>query len=557
MKHLSCSRKLLVLILPALILTITGIGLEAGAFSPPLSGAGSAGSYRIIDSPLNPGSSTPVRQVIQVIDNELHIWVEYVDSSNRVKYLHLLEPFEKPLKASEATALLDSSRIWEEQAAAFASQKILELNRQQAEAPENKPAEDYSPNCNFSHQYESQPAVRQEGMEDRRSPIDNMYALSYPYNTIGLLNVDFPESFMRSTAFLIGPNLALTNAHNIYSPELGGWYERIEFTAAQYETEWPHTIKPYSTRRPTHVETNDKFYQYENEEDRDMAVKYDYAALFFDQPYAEITTFIPIEFNYIPEQVAVIGYPGVVRDIKTNGLWKSDGALIDYNDYCLYYDAYTSGGNSGSPVLAYRPQADTYRVVAIHAFASPGYFSGGPHFNDKNRPVIENWLKTASEHIQEDISSVSLNKSTLVMQKGQLEALVATTIPENMSELKLSWTSSDPAIAEVTADGIITALKEGETLITVSAGNDRLKDECRVTVTAAPEEDILKSIPGDINEDQVVNVMDVVLVLHHVLEINELDSKARFRADVNGDGRVDILDASLIMQYALGIIKDF
>lgn len=558
MKHFLRTHILLIMLLLFLSVSFSGISTTAGAPVNAFTEKNASGSLTLVDCRNKDHDSASARKIMQVINNELHVWNEHIDPANQTKCLYLVEPYKKALQAGEAAELLALSRQWEQQAFSPAPDNHTASARSRIDHIAGNAAV-YSGTTTLENG--DSLVLQQEEMEDDRTPVDNKYALTYPYNNIGFLNVDFPNSFMRSTAFLIGPNLALTNAHNIYSPELGGWYNRIEFSAAQYETEWPDTVKPYSTKNPVHVETNDKFYQYENDEDRDMAVKYDYAALFFEEPYSEITTFMPIEFNHIPDQVLVIGYPGYVRDNKTNGLWKSEGSLIDYNEYCLYYDAYTTGGNSGSPVIVYRPEAGTYRVAAIHAFASPGYFSGGPHFNIKNQPIIEKWLETASEHITNEVTSISLNKSSLTMQKGEQEALVVTTTPDYLDDLKLTWVSSSPDVAGVTADGIVTALKAGETVITVSTEDGKLEAGCTVKVEPSAEEntgmEVNESGLGDLNDDQVINVLDVIMVLQHVLEINSLDQETVLKADVNQNGRIDVLDATLMMQYALGLIESF
>jgi len=65
--------------------------------------------------------------------------------------------------------------------------------------------------------------------------------------------------------------------------------------------------------------------------------------------------------------------------------------------------------------------------------------------------------------------------------------------------------------------------------------------------------------PGDINGDGKINVLDVVLVLQHVLEIDDppLTEAQKKAADVNHDGLINVLDVTLIMQKALGLIDDF
>ena len=62
---------------------------------------------------------------------------------------------------------------------------------------------------------------------------------------------------------------------------------------------------------------------------------------------------------------------------------------------------------------------------------------------------------------------------------------------------------------------------------------------------------------GDVNDDGVVDVRDVVLVMRHILDLETLDETGQELADVNTDGVVDVRDAALIMQKALGLIDHF
>ncbi len=60
-------------------------------------------------------------------------------------------------------------------------------------------------------------------------------------------------------------------------------------------------------------------------------------------------------------------------------------------------------------------------------------------------------------------------------------------------------------------------------------------------------------IPGDIDGDGNVDVLDVTLAMQHVLNIVDLTGKQVEAADLNGDGIVDVRDVVLIMQQALGL----
>jgi hypothetical protein len=62
---------------------------------------------------------------------------------------------------------------------------------------------------------------------------------------------------------------------------------------------------------------------------------------------------------------------------------------------------------------------------------------------------------------------------------------------------------------------------------------------------------------GDINDDGEINVQDVVLVMKHALDLEELTATQQAVADVNGDGNINVQDVTLIMQYSLGLIDEF
>ena len=67
------------------------------------------------------------------------------------------------------------------------------------------------------------------------------------------------------------------------------------------------------------------------------------------------------------------------------------------------------------------------------------------------------------------VSSISLNKKNLELVEGDTETLWATVFPEDATDKTVSWISSDDGVATV-KDGVITAIKEGETTITAIAG---------------------------------------------------------------------------------------
>ena len=81
------------------------------------------------------------------------------------------------------------------------------------------------------------------------------------------------------------------------------------------------------------------------------------------------------------------------------------------------------------------------------------------------------------------VTSVELDKTSLKINVGDSETLVATVKPDNATDKTVTWTSSDEAIATIDETGKVTAVKEGSATITAKAGEKTA--ECKVTVLVA------------------------------------------------------------------------
>jgi|GEM_PF-1303270 len=79
--------------------------------------------------------------------------------------------------------------------------------------------------------------------------------------------------------------------------------------------------------------------------------------------------------------------------------------------------------------------------------------------------------------------AISLNKYTDSLPVGQTDTLIATVTPDNATNKNVNWTSSDPTIVNVDANGKITALKVGTATITATTTDGtNLSKSCVVTV---------------------------------------------------------------------------
>ena len=79
-----------------------------------------------------------------------------------------------------------------------------------------------------------------------------------------------------------------------------------------------------------------------------------------------------------------------------------------------------------------------------------------------------------------DVSSITLNETSIELIEGESKTLVATVLPEDATDKTVSWSSSAPDIASVNG-GKVNALLPGEAIITATANNKSAS--CKVVVS--------------------------------------------------------------------------
>ena len=80
------------------------------------------------------------------------------------------------------------------------------------------------------------------------------------------------------------------------------------------------------------------------------------------------------------------------------------------------------------------------------------------------------------------VTSVSLNKTELTIEKGKSETLTATVSPSDATNKTVSWKSSNTSVATVDQNGKVTAVGAGSAVITVTTKDGSKTATCKVTV---------------------------------------------------------------------------
>ena len=79
------------------------------------------------------------------------------------------------------------------------------------------------------------------------------------------------------------------------------------------------------------------------------------------------------------------------------------------------------------------------------------------------------------------VSAIELSESEKKLNVGKSFTITATVKPDNAWNRTVTWRSSDPSIATVDENGTVTAIAEGEAIITAESA-DGVTAECKVTV---------------------------------------------------------------------------
>jgi len=86
--------------------------------------------------------------------------------------------------------------------------------------------------------------------------------------------------------------------------------------------------------------------------------------------------------------------------------------------------------------------------------------------------------------VRQPVTSISLNKTALIMEAREAFTLTANISPSDAYDKTVKWTTSDSSVATVGSTGLVTAIAKGTAVITATAkdGSEVYKS-CNITVT--------------------------------------------------------------------------
>lgn len=177
-----------------------------------------------------------------------------------------------------------------------------------------------------------------------------------PYSAICFLHMYFGNSQYRGSGFLIGPNLLLTVAHNLYddgtsdnttNPTFATSIDVYPGATKDPNSNWVTT--PYEIVGVESFYIPKKYYEYERDNNNPLRNDYDWGICILDSNIGYETGWLDIDItpNDISSNVNIIGFPG---NGKFN-MYSGEGEILGVTDYKLLHTADAETGSSGSPVF--------------------------------------------------------------------------------------------------------------------------------------------------------------------------------------------------------------
>ena len=134
------------------------------------------------------------------------------------------------------------------------------------------------------------------------------------------------------------------------------------------------------------------------------------------------------------------------------------------------------------------------------------------------------------------VTNAQITKKYLALKKGDVEEIKLNITPITAKPENVTWSSSNKEVAIVDQNGEVTALSDGETVITANVDGIIAQSKVRVG----------QYLKGDINLDDKVNSEDSAIVID-IYTNRSPSSQELDIADMDEDGRLNSVDAAAIL----------
>ena len=166
--------------------------------------------------------------------------------------------------------------------------------------------------------------------------------------------------------------------------------------------------------------------------------------------------------------------------------------VLEFAKAKTYTITYNANGGTGAPAAQTKTQgvpltlSSTVPTRSGYTFlgwaesqsaTAAQYQPSGSFTKDANTTLYAVWKSNVVS-----VTGVTLNKTSLTLNKGASETLTATVSPSNATNKSVTWSSSNTSVATVDSNGKVTAVSAGSTTVTVKTNDGGKTATCAVTV---------------------------------------------------------------------------
>lgn len=261
-------------------------------------------------------------------------------------------------------------------------------------------------------------AVRSvQGTSDDRQPV--LDTSPFPYQSIACLELwgQAPRS-ARGTAWLMGPRILLTVAHNLYSPFFSknqkdfAWARKVEITPGRTKG-----VSGFGKCRATALAIPRAYYEGGK---KAIGSEHDFGAILIGKPFAkklpDLRALTIVDPKLLVNHgVTVCGYPvSLLADesieVTEPTQYEAEGGvdMVSPSGGVAYYQIDTSSGQSGAPI--YLMHEGMYKAVGIHTYGKPKKSNHGTLITERVFRLIEQWVMLSASQ------SMSAGEDTMLQK---------------------------------------------------------------------------------------------------------------------------------------------
>ena len=156
------------------------------------------------------------------------------------------------------------------------------------------------------------------------------------------------------------------------------------------------------------------------------------------------------------------------------------------NSYTVSFDLQGHGETITAQTINYGAKATQPTTPTATGYTFGGWYKETGCTNAWNFETdvvtanITLYAKWTSENIS--VESVEVSPSSKTLEIGAKQQLTATIKPDNATNKNVTWSSSNPSVATVDANGLVTAVAVGTANITATTADGNKTDQCKITV---------------------------------------------------------------------------